>query len=200
MKKWSLLTSVLVLIGGTVSAAPYKLDLTHGEVGFSVTHLMISKVKGRFAKYDGGFDFDPKKNDLKNVDIKIDMSSINTDNKDRDDHLKKDDFFNIAKFPTMTFKSDKVEMKDGKPSKIIGNLTLRGVTKPVTLDVEYRGAMTDPWGKEKIGFSATGKINRKDFGVNWNKALDKGGVAVSEEVMISIDGQAEAVAAAPAKK
>jgi polyisoprenoid-binding protein YceI len=99
----------------------------------------------------------------------------------------------------MTFKSDKVEMKDGKPAKVMGKLTLRGVTKPVVLEVEYRGAITDPYGKEKVGFSATTKINRKDFGVNWNKTLDKGGVAVSEEVTINIEGEAEAVAATAKK-
>lgn len=176
-----------------VEAASYKIDAAHSEVGFQVTHLMISKVKGRFGQFEGTFEFDEKKAELKAIDIKVEMASVNTDNKDRDEHLRKDDFFNASKYPTMTFKGDKVEFKDGKPVKVNGSLTLRGVTKPLALDIDYRGSAIDPWGNEKIGFSATGKINRKDFGVNWNKALDKGGVAVSEEVMITIEGEAQKV-------
>lgn len=185
----SILTSCLLMSSLSMAAA-YKLDSAHTDVGFSVTHLMISKVKGRFTKFDGGFEFDEKKNELKNVEVKIETASVNTDNAKRDEHLSGDDFFQVKKFPEMSFKSDKVEAKDGKPSKVHGTLTIKGVAKPVALDVEYRGSIVDPWKNEKVGFSATTKINRKDFGLNWNQNLDKGGVAVSDEVTIVIEGEA----------
>lgn len=185
-----LILSLGFFLSAVSMAAPYKLDAAHTDVGFSVTHLMISKVKGRFTKFDGGFDFDEKKAELKSIDVKIETSSVNTDNAKRDEHLVSDDFFQVKKFPEMTFKSDKVEAKDGKPVKVHGNLTIKGVSKPVTLDVEYRGSIVDPWKNEKVGFSASTKINRKDFGLNWNQNLDKGGVAVSDEVTITIEGEA----------
>ena len=180
-----------LLAGSPASfAAPYKLDTAHLEVGFQVTHMMISKVKGRFTKVEGGFDFDDKKNELKAVDVKIEAGSITTENQKRDDHLRSPDFFDTKKFPAITFKGEKVEMKDGKPAKVIGTLTMHGVSKPVVLDVELRGSMMNQEGLGVVGFSANGKINRQDFGVKFNKNLDKGGVAVSDEVVITIDGEA----------
>lgn len=169
----------------------YSIDASHSTVGFSVTHMMITNVKGQFNKYEGGFEFDSKKNEVKNIDIKVDIASVDTNDKKRDEHLVADDFFAAAKFPQMTFKADKaVVVKQGQVTKIPGTLTMRGVSKPVSLDVEYKGSIVDPWGNEKVGFFATTKINRKDYGVSYNKTLDKGGLAVGEEVTILIDGQA----------
>lgn len=189
MMKTAILTAILAATG-LAHAAPYKIDATHTEVGFKVQHLMISDVKGRFNKYEGSFDFDEKKNELKAIDVKIEAASIDTNNKDRDAHLNSDDFFATKKFPLITFKSDKVDGKDPKNLKVSGTLTIHGVSKPVVLDVVNKGSAVDPWGNEKVGFSATTKVNRKDFGLNWNKTLDKGGVALGEEVSIMIDGEA----------
>lgn len=197
----AILLAVVTGLSFGALATPYSLDAAHAEVGFKVKHLMISDVKGRFNKFEGAFEFDEKKSEIKNIDVKITMASVDTNDKKRDEHLAGDDFFSAAKFPMMTFKSDKaIAVKTGKSVKVAGTLTIRDVTKPVTLDVEYRGAMTDPWGNEKIGFSATTKINRKDFGVKWNKDLDKGGVAVGDEVTIMIDGEAGKVIAKTDKK
>lgn len=188
MKKCAMI--FLTLITTAAGAMPYKLDTAHTEVGFGVTHMMISKVRGRFTKFEGTFNFDEKKSELKDIQVTIQTPSISTDNKDRDEHLSGKDFFDVAAFPTMTFKSTKIESKGGKPVQVIGNLTMKGVTKPVTLDVEYRGSMTDPKGISHVGFAASGKISRKDFGLTWNKTLDKGGVAVGDEVLLQIDGEA----------
>jgi polyisoprenoid-binding protein YceI len=184
-----LLTGLLFRVE-VAGASSYKLDSAHTEIGFGVTHMMISKVKGRFTKFEGGFSFDEKSSDLKAVEVKIEAASITTDNQKRDEHLASDDFFAVKKFPMLTFKSEKVEMKKGKPAKVFGTLTMRGVSKPVVLDVEYRGWVVDPQGTERIGFSGSTKINRTDFGVSFNKTLDKGGVVVGNEVAIVIEGEA----------
>lgn len=172
----------------------YQLDTTHSEVGFNVKHLMIANVKGRFPKFEGTFQFDDAKGELSDLDVKIEAASVNTNEPKRDEHLQSPDFFDTKNNPNITFKSEKVESKKGKPSKVHGTLTLRGVAKKVALDVDYKGMVKDAWGNDKVVFVATTKINRKDFGVSWNKTLDKGGVAVSDEVTITIDGQAQKVA------
>lgn len=189
MKK--IVLGLLVTAAASMSfAANYTLDPAHSEVGFSVRHLMISNVKGKFNKYDGKFSYDEKSGKLSGVEVNIDPKSIDTNDDKRDEHLRSPDFFDTAKYAKITFKGDKVEAKDGKPVKITGTLTMRGVTKPVTLDIDYRGAITDAWGNEKVGFGLTGKINRKDWGVSWNKALDKGGVTVGDDVAINIEAEA----------
>lgn len=189
MKK--LILGTLVLAASSLAfAANFTLDPAHSEVGFSVRHLMISNVKGKFNKYDGKFVFDEKSGKLSNVEVNIDPKSIDTNDDKRDEHLRSPDFFDTAKHGKMTFKGDKVELKDGKPVKITGTLNMRGVSKPVALDIDYRGVVTDPWGNEKVGFGLTGKLNRKDWGISWNKALDKGGVTVSDEVALNIEGEA----------
>lgn len=189
MKK--IVLGLLITAAASMSfAANYTLDPAHSEVGFSVRHLMISNVKGKFNKYDGKFVFDEKTGKLSGVEVNIDPKSIDTNDDKRDEHLRSPDFFDTAKYSKITFKGDKVESKDGKPVKITGTLTMRGVTKPVTLDIDYRGTITDPWGNEKIGFGLTGKINRKDWGVSWNKALDKGGVTVGDDVAVNIEAEA----------
>lgn len=184
-----------LLITASASAAPYAIDPSHTDVGFSIKHLMISNVKGRFKKFTGTFDFDPAKNQLNNVSVEIDTASIDTNEVDRDKHLRSDDFFGVDKYPKITFKSDKIEYSGDKPAKAIGTLKIRNKSQQVTLDLDYRGSITDAWGNNKLAFAATTKINRKDFGMTWNKALDKGGVTVGDEVSISIEGEANPVAA-----
>lgn len=182
---------VLAMVAGmNAQAGGYKLDQSHGEVGFSVKHLMISNVKGSFKKFSGTFDYDEAKKELKNINVEIETASIDTNEPDRDKHLKSPDFFEVEKFAKMTFKGEKVEFKDGKPVKVTGTLTMHGVSKPVTLEVAMLGNAVDPWGNARIAFSASATVQRKDFGLNWNKKLDAGGVVVGEDVQIKIEGEA----------
>lgn len=193
MKKM-IFSSLLFLAFAAQANTNYKLDPSHSNVGFSVKHLMVSKVRGSFTKFDGTFVFNEKKNEVSKIDVKIDPASVNTNDKKRDEHLASPDFFDVAKNPEMRFQVSKpFTVKPNEPTKVTGDLTMRGVTKPVTLNVVYAGAMKDAWGNDKVGFTLTGEINRKDWGVNWNKALDKGGVTVSDEVMIEIEGQGQKV-------
>jgi polyisoprenoid-binding protein YceI len=194
-----ILSGLLILATFAAQAATYKLDPVHSVMGFSVKHLVVSKVKGRFNKAEGGFNFDEKTMEASKIDIKLEAASIDTNDKKRDEHLMSPDFFDVKKFPDLHFTADKVTVKKDEAVKVPGQLTMRGVTKPVTLDLTYGGSIIDPMGNEKIGFSLTGKINRKDWGINWNKTLDKGGLTVSDEVMIEIEGEA-IKDKAPAKK
>ncbi len=197
--KLALAVIVALVSSAGAWATTYQLDPSHSEVGFSVKHLMLSNVKGRFSKFTGGFDYDEKSKTLSNVDVKIEIASVDTNEKKRDEHLVSPDFFDAAKYSTMEFKADKVSgVAPGKTVKVPGTLTLHGVTKPVTLDVDYRGNTTDPWGNERLVFGATAKVQRSDFGVKWNKSMDKGGVVVGEDVSINIE--AESVKAKPAAK
>lgn len=182
------LIAILALPLSLQASTTYDLDLAHTTVEFKVKHLVISRVTGRFNKFSGTFVGDEKSKKLEKVEAEIDVASIDTNEKKRDDHLRGGDFFEAEKFPKITFKSTGVESKDGKKGKIKGELTIKGITKPVTLDAEYTGTVKDPWGKENAGFRATTKINRKDFGITWNKSLDGGGMVVGEEVEISIEG------------
>lgn len=178
--------------GATSHAAVYNLDPAHMEVGFSVKHLMISNVKGRFDKVSGHFDYEPAQKKIKDILVEVDTNTVNTNEPDRDKHLRSPDFFDSGKFPKMTFKSDKVSF-DGQKGQAHGLLTIHGKTHPVTLDFTFNGA-TEFMGVQKVAFSAIGKIDRKDFGLVWNKKLDKGGVAVGDEVTITIDGEANQAA------
>ncbi|MNK11915.1 hypothetical protein D3C87_299660 [compost metagenome] len=171
-------------------ATEFKIDPAHTNVGFEAPHLVVSKVRGRFDKFEGGFTFDEKTKKLDNVHVTVKTDSINTNEKDRDKHLRSPDFFDVAKFPDMTFKSTKTIYDDGKPEKLEGDLTIRGITKKVTLEVDYKGAITDPWNVRRVAFEAEGKVDRKDFGLNWNKSLDKGGVVVGDQIKIEIEGEA----------
>lgn len=180
----------IALIGAQAAhAALYDVDSAHTEVGYSIKHMMISTSKGRFNQFSGGFEFDEAKKELKNVKVEIQTASIDTNNADRDKHLKSPDFFNVEKNPTIVFTGEKAEFKGNKPVKVTGQLTMNGVTKPVTLDVDFRGSVVDPYGKTRVGFSLDGKLNRKDWGLAWNKTLDKGGLALGEEVTIHIEGE-----------
>ncbi|MDB5257811.1 MAG: hypothetical protein JWM14_2506 [Chitinophagaceae bacterium] len=159
--------------------AKWNLDATHSEVGFKVKHLMINNVKGQFNSFN--VELQSEGDDFKAAAISFtaEVSSIDTSNEQRDQHLKSADFFDVEKYPQITFKSTRY---DGKVLE--GDLTIKDVTKAVKLDVDFGGIAKDPWGNTKAGFTITGKINRKDWGLNWNAALETGGVLVSEEVSI----------------
>ncbi len=167
----------------------YILDPSHSSANFSIRHMMISKVKGSFDKLTGQFNYDPQNLESSHVEATIEVASINTRDAQRDTHLKSGDFFDIEKYPLISFKSSSFK-KDGDNLLIAGDLTIHGVTKEVTLTVDGPSAeMKDPWGNMKIGASATTKIKRKDFGLEWNAALEAGGVLVGEDVEISLDVQ-----------
>jgi polyisoprenoid-binding protein YceI len=164
--------------------ANWNLDTTHSEVGFKVKHLMINNVKGQFKTFNVEVQGDSDDFKSSKITFTADISSIDTNNEQRDQHLKSADFFDAEKFPKITFQSTKF---DG--SVLEGNLTIKDVTKPVKLDVDFGGIAKDPWGNTKAGFSVNGKINRKDWGLNWNAALETGGVLVGEEINIAADIQ-----------
>lgn len=177
-----LLSSVLLV--GSLFAGTYKVDKSHTNVGFQVKHMMISNVKGSFDNFDGSFIYDEKTKKLKNLNAIIKVASINTADKERDEHLKEEELFAAKKFPEIKFKLTKVEN-----GKAYGDFTLRGITKNIALDINEISTVKDPWGNERAGFSLEGKINRQDYGIKWNKALEMGGVAVSNNVKFLIDVQ-----------
>jgi len=174
-----------VALAISMFAGDYTLDQTHSGVSFSIKHLMVSNVKGKFKSFNGGFGFDEKKNIITKLDGTVDIFSLDTDIQKRDEHLKSPDFFDAAKYPKMSFVMTK--FIPGKKPKLEGKLTIKDVTKVVVFDVDMGGAAVDPWGVKKVGFSLNGIINRKDFGLNWNKAMETGGFVVGDEVKISID-------------
>jgi polyisoprenoid-binding protein YceI len=165
-----------------------NIDTSHSEVGFKVKHLMISTVKGSFTTVMGTAEGEL---DNLNISVTIDPTSINTNDEGRDEHLKSSDFFQVKNFPSIDFVANNVNVNNGA---ITGEMTIKGVTKEVTLALDYNGKGVDPWGNVKHGFEISGKINRNDFGLTWNAALEAGGVLVSEEVTLTIDVQAVEVA------
>jgi len=188
-RSYLFVASILVLTSAQAATAEsWKIDPVHSAAQFAVKHMMISTVRGQFSKVSGTVDYDPKNPKAAKVDATIDVSSVDTHEPKRDAHLRSADFFDTDKFPSMTFKSTRVlEAKAGK-LKLAGDLTLHGVTREVTLNVDGPSApITDPGGSTKVGASATATINRKDFGVSWNKTMDGGGVMLGEEVPITID-------------
>ncbi len=170
------------------SAAEYKVDAAHTNVTFKVRHL-FTNVSGRFDDFEGTVVFDPDNFATATAQGTIKAASINTNNEKRDAHLKNADFFDVEKYPTITFKSTEITDVDKTKmtGKLHGNLTMHGVEKPVVLDVAYLGTAKDPWGNTRGGFSAKTTINRKDFGINWNQSLDSGGLLIGEEVEIEIN-------------
>ena len=180
-----ILTLTSLLVAGQVMAAEYDVDASHSSVGFKVRHL-ISKTPGEFKTYTGKFSFDEHKPEASSVEFVIKADSINTNDQKRDDHLKSADFFDVTKHPEITFKSTKVAKAGKNKFKVTGDFNMHGVTKPVTFDVEYTGTAKDPWGNTKAGFSANTKINRKDWGIVWNKAMDNGGLVVGDDVEIAL--------------
>lgn len=167
-------------------SAVYDIDTVHSQVGFKIRHF-VAKTGGQFDKYTGSITYDEKKPADFKAEAVIETASVNTANGKRDEHLRSADFFNVEKFPTMTFKSTKAEPQADGTIKVTGNFTLLGVTKPVILTVEIGGVTKDPWGGTRAGFSAKGKINRKEFGMNYNKVLDTGGVMLGEDVEVALE-------------
>lgn len=168
----------------------WTLDTIHTHVGFSVKHLMVSTVRGQFRKYTGTLAIDPADFTRSRFSGEIDVGSVDTGNPDRDNHLRTGDFFDVAKHPTMRFQSTAIEPRGDGEYVVHGELTLRGVTKPIALDVEFHGTSKGLQGKTVTGFSARGSINRSDFGVSFNAALETGGVAVSDKVKLELEVEA----------
>lgn len=184
----TLSTIIALTLPGLAAASSWTIDQDHSNVGFKVKHLMVSNVKGEFRGFNGTLEIDDKDVTKSKVTVTIETPSITTGVTKRDDHLKSPDFFDVAKYPTMTFVSKKVKTAGNDRLIVYGDLTLHGVTREVALDVEGpTKAYKDPWGNIKRGASATTKINRKDFGLTWNTAIESGGVVVGDEVTISLE-------------
>ena len=205
MKIQTPLLSALLLLStpALAEANKWTIDAEHSQSSFEVTHLLVSKVRGDFGKTEGTIEIDDKDLTKSKIDVTIDATTINTRNAKRDEHLKTGDFFAADKHPKITFKSTKVEKGKSKDTlKVTGDLTMKGVTKPVVLDVTYTGKETKtPWNTFVRGASATAKINRHDWGISWNKTFDGGGVTVGDEVTLLLDVEFNRPAeAAPAAK
>lgn len=193
MKRWLLLVSTASVF---VAAAPaahaqvptWKIDPVHSELTFRIRHY-VTRVRGTFAKWDGVITAEPASLNKGAVAVTIDSKSIDTNNETRDNHLKSNDFFATDSFPTLTFKSSKVDVK-GESIKVYGDLTIRGITRPVVLEGAYNGVTKDAQGKERIGFDASTRINRMDYKVTWNRALEGGGAMLGDEVEINITVEA----------
>ncbi len=176
----------------------YEFDAAHSQVEFTVKHMMVTTVRGHFNKFSGDLDIDEQNPAASSVDVTIDVASIDTGQEARDNHLRSPDFFDVARFPTITYKSTKVEPLGGGKYHVTGDLTIHGVTKPHTLEITPEGPITNPYGKQVIGFDITTKISRKEFGLEWNVALESGGWLVSDEVKIFITAEVTAAASAAA--
>ena len=171
-----------------MATSKWAIDPTHSEIGFKVKHMMFTNVSGTFAAYDATITTEDDNFENANFEFSANIDSISTNNTDRDNHLKSADFFDADNFPKLTFKASSFT-KDGDDYEITGDLSIKEVTKPVKFPVEFSGLMKDPWGNTKAGLNIYGKINRKDWGLNWNSALETGGVLVGEEVKLNIELQ-----------
>ena len=172
-----------------MATTKWAIDPTHTEIGFKVKHMMFTNVSGKFDSFDGSFTTDGDNFENAEIEFHADIASINTGNADRDNHLKSADFFNAELFPKLTFKASSFTNKQGNQYELAGDLTLNGQTKFVKLPAEFSGLMTDPWGNTKAALSIGGSISRKEWGLNWNAALETGGVLVSDEVKMNIELQ-----------
>jgi polyisoprenoid-binding protein YceI len=197
--RFLVLGTLVTCFAGASFAADYTIDPTHSSINFTIKHL-VSKVNGRFNDFSGTFSFDPKKLGESKADVTIKTASISTENDKRDTHLKSADFFDVEKFPTITFKAKKVTAAGKDKFKLVGDVTMHGVTKEETFDIEFGGAAKDPWGNMRSGFTATSKLNRKDFGIIWNKTLDNGGYMLGDDVAIVLQLEGTEVKAAAAAK
>jgi len=169
----------------------YALDKAHSEAAFQVRHL-VTRVRGRFTDFDGLVEFDEQNPERSTVTVTIQAKSVDTGDATRDNHLRSADFFDAEKFPTLTFRSTKVTKTRGSTFDVAGDLTIRDVTKPVTLAMTFLGKATDPWGNERLGFEGDVKISRKEYGLKWNATLETGGFLVGDEVKITLEVQAVA--------
>lgn len=172
-----------------MSLTKWAIDPTHSEIGFKIKHLVLTNVYGRFETFEGSAESDENGENIQNITFTADVASISTANSDRDNHLKSPDFFDAEQYPKISFSSVELQWTEGNNYNLLGDLTIRDTTKRVTLSTEYNGTMVSPWGDTKMGFSITGKINRVDFGLTWNSALETGGVLVGEDVNFNIEIQ-----------
>ena len=171
----------------TTLTGTYAIDPTHSRIGFVARHAMVTKVRGSFNEFDGTGYFDADDPAGSHLELRIKTASIDTRNADRDAHLRSNDFFDMETYPEITFTSTSVEQVGADDYRVTGDLTIKGITKPVTVDLEYTGSATDPFGNQRIGFEGKTTINRKDWGVTWNAALEAGGVLVSEKVTLEFE-------------
>jgi len=180
---------VALLLSSTAFLAQtnWKVDASHTNVGFEVEHMLIATVEGEFTKFDGTIETNGDDFTEATIDFTIDVNSISTDNEDRDGHLKSDDFFNAEKFPQIKFKSKSMTKAEGKMWKLVGDFTMRDVTKEIELDVKFRGLVNDPWGNTRVGFEISGEVNRFDYNLKWNNLLETGGLVVGDMVALDID-------------
>ena len=192
MKNQSALFALGVFLGSyslvyaSESAKTFEIDLSHSNVGFTIKHL-VSRVSGEFRSLEGEFVFDQAHPEKSKVKATVKADTIDTHEKKRDEHLKSADFFDVTQYPTLSFESKSFVSQGGQKYELQGNLTMHGVTRPVTFKVDYLGEANDPWGNHRAGFTAVTKINRKDFGIVWNKALDAGGFVLSDDVELNIN-------------
>ncbi len=180
-------TAITTTTAPAIPTGTYAIDPTHSRIGFVARHAMVTKVRGSFNEFDGSGSFDADDPTNSHLQLTIKAASIDTRNADRDAHLRSNDFFDMEAYPEITFASTAVEQVDADNYRVTGDLTIKGVTKPVTIDFEYTGTAVDPFGNERIGLDGTTTVNRKDWGVNWNAALDAGGVLVSEKVTLEFE-------------
>ncbi len=169
--------------------AKWNLDPAHSSVEFAIKHMVVSTVRGRFSKFDANINLDEARPERSSVEAWIDLASIDTREPNRDNHLRSPDFFDVAQYPTMHFKSRDVQPKGNGQYKVVGDLTVHGVTREIVLDASYAGAGKDPWGGYRAAGSLEGTVSRKDFGLTWNVALEAGGVLVGDTVKLYIDAE-----------
>ena len=179
----------LFVFGSARAGDIYQIDTVHSSITFSVNHLVISKVNGRFGEFTGKIDYDEKDISKSAAEVSIATARVDTDNEERDQHLKSAEFFDVDKYPTMTFKSKRIEKK-GEKLSAVGDLTLHGVTQEITIPIEFGGKILDPWGKTRIALDGSTRLDRTQFGLKWSKTMDNGGLMVGNEVRISLNIEA----------
>lgn len=190
--KWMVMVGVLMSVGlglgqqAGAEMSKWNVDHDHSTIGFQVAHMVVSKTNGKFTEYTGVVEMDPEAMEFKTIEAIIQTESVTTDHQKRDDHLRSPDFFDVKAFPTMTY-TMKSYKKAGDGYTAVGDLTLLGVTKEITLKGSFNGVAQDPWGNTRAGFTAEGTINRKDFGMKFSKLLDNGGLVVGDEVAIKLE-------------
>jgi polyisoprenoid-binding protein YceI len=189
-KRIAVIIVVLFALTLPATAAEWSIDKAHSSVGFAVKHLVISKTKGSFGEFSGAVHFDEANWEKSSVEMTVSIASIFTDDEKRDGHLRSPEFFDAEKYPTMNFKSTTVAKGKGDTFTIVGELTIRDVTKTVTFDCEFSGVVKDPWGNTRAGFSAKTVLNRQDFNVSWSKTLDTGGLVVGNDVTVTLEIEA----------
>ncbi|MDP4173214.1 MAG: YceI family protein [Bacteroidota bacterium] len=182
-----MLNSVNSSIADETKTATWALDPAHSRVQFSAKHMIISTVKGNFNSYGVNVHTEGDNFETADIEVIIDTSSIDTGAPDRDNHLRSDDFFNAEKYPQMKFKSTKLEKLDDESYKLYGDLTIRDITKPIELEVEYGGTVIDPWGNTRVGFSVNGSLDRFEYGLKWNALIETGGAVVGKTIKLSAD-------------